>query len=77
MTICSDIKRLWLPCQGINAVAHAWPFRLVCPETLRILRDINEIKKTYRKKKMRRTFDHLGGRDGIIGTLLVAGCIIE
>ena len=72
-----EIKRLWLPYQGINAIAHAWPFWLVCPETLQILRDINEIKKTFRKKKMRHTFDRLGGRDGIIGMLLVAGCIIE
>ena len=32
---------------------HAWPFWLVCPETLQILRDINKIKKTFKKKKKR------------------------
>jgi len=30
-----------------------------------------------KKKNNRRTFDHLGGRDGIISMLQVTGCVVE
>jgi hypothetical protein len=36
------IKKLWLSCQEVNAIAHVWPIRLVCPEMLWILGDIDK-----------------------------------
>jgi hypothetical protein len=38
------IKRLSLSCQGIDAITHAWPLWVVCPETLGISGDIDKIK---------------------------------
>ena len=35
------IKGLSLICQGIDAIAHAWPLRVVRPETLGISGDID------------------------------------
>jgi hypothetical protein len=35
------------------------------------------IKWRVKKQREIRTFDHLGGSDGIFSTLQVAGCIVE
>ena len=39
--VSRKIKRLSLPCQGVDAIAHAWPLWVVHPEMLQILGDIN------------------------------------
>jgi len=35
---------LWLTCQGIDTIMHAWPLRVMCPETLWILKVVDKIK---------------------------------
>jgi hypothetical protein len=34
-------------------------------------------QNTSEKKKEKRTFDHIGGRNGILSTLHVTGCVVE
>jgi hypothetical protein len=70
------VKGLSTSCQGIDAIAHAWPLWVVRPETLWIWGTLIRQKQNIKKKTIR-TFDHLVGRDGIKSTLQVTGCIIE
>ncbi len=70
-----EVERLSFACQGIDTIAHAWPLWVVCPETFGIWRDVDKTKKDQLKRGC--TFDHLGGREGIISMLQVTGCIIE
>ena len=74
VVICK-IKWLPLSCQGIEAIAHAWPIRMMCPKTLGFW-GASTRENDWGKKKGR-TFDHFSGRDGIICTFQMTGCIVK
>jgi hypothetical protein len=73
--VIGEIETLALTGRGIDAIAHAWPVRIMCPVTLGIS-DIDK-KIAIKKKKKGRTFHHFFGGYGIAGTLQVAECVIE
>jgi hypothetical protein len=45
-----EVKRLAGSCQGVDAIAHAWPIWVVRPETLGISRDIVRIRNKNKNK---------------------------
>ena len=75
VVICK-IKGLLLLCQGIKAIAHAWPIQVMHPEMLGIW-GTHQQAKAIKKRKSRHMFDHFSGREGVICTFEVARHVVE